>query len=103
MSSGTLSPGAASEKMPCLVRYLLLMTTEASRRNLDAALAHGKHMNWPQDIESKKITGVPKKTPDVTFFGQARQGRKWERVEQADMIAQAFAEGTGMGRPASNC
>ncbi len=24
MSSGTLSPGDASEKMPCLVRHLLL-------------------------------------------------------------------------------
>jgi hypothetical protein len=102
MSSGTLSPGAANEKMPCLVRNLLLITAEASKRNLDAALASGKRINWPQDIESKKIIGVPKTNPGLPFFGQARQGRKWERVEQAGIIAQAFTEGTGMGRPASN-
>jgi hypothetical protein len=67
MSSGTFSPGDASEKMACLVRHLLLHGVEASRRNLDAALASGKRINPPQDIESMKITGVLKR-PQVCRF-----------------------------------
>jgi hypothetical protein len=74
---------------------------EASKRNLDAALAFRKRINPPQDIESKKITGVRKIPQVCRFLVRQDKGENGKELKQAGIIAQAFTEGTGMGQPAS--
>ncbi len=62
-----------------------------------------KHINPPQDIESKKITGVWKRPRVCRFLVRQDKGENGKELKQAGIIAQAFAGGTGMGRPASKC
>jgi hypothetical protein len=59
-------------------------------------------MNPPQDIERKKITGAQKRPQVCRFLGRQDKGENGKELKQAGIIAQAFAGGTGMGRPASN-
>jgi hypothetical protein len=82
MSSGTFSPCDASEKMACLVRHLLLNGVAASRRNLDAALASGKPKSTPQDIESKKISGVLKRPQVCGFLSRQDKGENGKELNR---------------------
>ena len=83
MSSGTLSPGAASEKMPCLVRHLLLNNGGGKQAGPGCSPRVREAYNLPQDIESKKITGVQKRPQVCRFLGRQDKGENGKELNRA--------------------
>jgi len=83
MSSGTLSPGAASEKMPCLVRHLLLNNDGGKKAEPGCGPRVQEAYKPPQDIESKKITGVQKRPQVCRFLGRQDKGENGKELNRA--------------------
>jgi hypothetical protein len=101
MNSPELSSGATAEKRPVFGGPFAPNSPQRQVGGTWVRPSHPVSMPAHRKVLKARRLHVSQDEPGLPIFGQARLGRKWERVGQAGTRWWILAADTGFSRPAS--